>query len=114
MPTNYKTKTISKALGIHARKLTGYFERALIPVSRPGTGAPRLFSHSDVLRIGLLDRLIGLGVSPARASGIAERHHADHGMLVLSAGGVEVRPREGFDLPLAATVVDIDCNARRD
>ena len=108
MPTNYKTKDISKVLGIRPRRLTGFFERSLIPVSRPGTGAPRLFSRADVIRIAVLDRLVGLGVSPARASGLAVEYANAAGVLVLSHDGAEVQPRQGFDLPLAATILDLD------
>ena len=111
MPTAtlHRTKAVSRALDIDPRKLTGYLERGLVPCERPGTGAPRLFSRSDITRVALLDRLIGLGVSPARASVIASLHSNASGVLIVDTHGSRVQPLDGdCPIPDSAIVINLE------
>jgi hypothetical protein len=116
MPATFNCKDIAKSLGIERRRLAHYFERGLVPVPHPGSGAHREFTHADVVRIAVLDRLVALGIGAARAAGLAGEYAHARGLLVIRpSGAAEVMSltETGATIPSSAVIIDLN-QLRRD
>src|SRR5262249_6104629 len=105
----YRTCEIARALGVRPRQITSVADRGLLPADRGnGTGHHRTFSRDDAFRFALWSRLVDLGIGHTRASVIAGEHSGAHGVLVVTSTAARVQPRQAFNLPGAAVLVDLD------
>lgn len=105
----YSTSAVARALAVNPRRITSAIERGLIPGERGhGTGNHRQLSREQVVQFALLQQLARLGVHHARAAVVAEKHHRAAGVLLVTPDDAQVQPREGFDVPAAALIIDLD------
>jgi DNA-binding transcriptional MerR regulator len=105
----FSSSDVAKALGVGPRTIISAAERGLIPAERGrGTGHHRAYTRDDVVRFALLEHLTALGISRSRAAGLAAGRAGADGILVVTSSGADVHPRSGFNVPLAATIIDLD------